>query len=609
MLPTPETTVWLSRIRLMPEALRRTRRTNSASSNPGSRGSRAMWVSSAGSAAPAGENDRPPNIRWSTNLRSTGPSCPVAPSRNRTRRCRSAGASAGCTSSWPLMPRCPRRASPESSGSQRYLPRRRAAVKTRPVSRAAKSSAPGRCRRTGRGCSTSTDSIVRSSTCASRPRRTTSTSGSSGTGGGRRALGPGGLRELVGERAVRRLRRLLLGLLLRPADAVAVQSVGDPHLGGEGLHVVRTGVLDDVLRHAEIVLGTELLEAGLPVQAGAEGGSRLEQRVEQQVDQRPGVVEPARGAAGEVGRPDQRLDRVGEDRGLVVTARRLLALAQADVRAETDRARHLGEGACVDHGGPQLGEPTLGELRVAGVEGLGDDDAEDRVAEELEALVGGQATVLVGVGAMRERKLQQLGIQLGITERGPQVPEWIRVVRLVRHDCVGGRRQMTWRRSARAPYWPHSAQARCGRCLAPHAGLLQVTSEGATAFHCERRWRVLLRDIFRFGTATMYSLSGPAGQVDLVGATSRCYFSGSACGPVRSARAAHRGSTGSSCRWSGSSARRAPHSTHSPGQSSWHNGWNGSASTTASRSAGSRSSRSSSSRLTSSSSSSLPAGS
>jgi len=38
--------------------------------------------------------------------------------------------------------------------------------------------------------------------------------------------------------------------------------------------------------------------------------------------------------------------------------------------------------------------------------------------------------------------------------------------------------------------------------------LAQVTSEGATAFHCERRWRVLLRDIFRFGTATVFSLSG-----------------------------------------------------------------------------------------------------
>jgi hypothetical protein len=55
--------------------------------------------------------------------------------------------------------------------------------------------------------------------------------------------------------------------------------------------------------------------------------------------------------------------------------------------------------------------------------------------------------------------------------------------------------------------------------LAPHAGLAQVTSDGATAFHCERRWRVLLRDIFRFGTATVFSLfeSGPGQRTGRVG--------------------------------------------------------------------------------------------
>src|SRR3954447_24079334 len=370
MLPTPETIVWLSRIRLMPDALRRTRRTKAASSNSGSSGSRAMWTSSGGSSAPVGENDRPPNIRWSTNRRSMGPSCSVGPSRNRTRRCRSGGASAGWTSSWPLMPRCARRASPlawegSARGSQRYFPRRRAAVNTRPVSRAAKSSGPGRCRRRGRGCSTSTESMVRSRTCAASPRRTTSTPGSSGTGGGScsvalvthggRAHGLGAAGQLVGKGAVRRLRRLLLGLLLRPADAVAVQPVADPDLGGEGLHVVGPGVLDDVLRHPEVVLGAELLEAGLPVQAGAEGRCCLQQRVEEQVHQGAGVVEPAGGAAGEVGRPDQRLDGVGEDRRLVVAASRLLALAQPDVGAEADRAGDLGQGPGVDHRGTQLG--------------------------------------------------------------------------------------------------------------------------------------------------------------------------------------------------------------------------------------------------------------
>ena len=77
---------------------------------------------------------------------------------------------------------------------------------------------------------------------------------------------------------------------------------------------------------------------------------------------------------------------------------------------------------------------------------------------------------------------------------------------------------------------------------------------------------------------------------------------GLCCSAVRPAQ---RGSIGASCVWPGSSASRAPHSVHNPGQSSLHKGRNGSASTTASRNSGSRSTRSSWSVLTSSSSSSV----
>ena len=144
---------------------------------------------------------------------------------------------------------------------------------------------------------------------------------------------------------------------------------------------------------------------------------------------------------------------------------------------------------------------ALGEVGVGAVEGLGDDHAEHRVAQELEALVGRQAAVLVGVGAVRQGALEQLGVERGIAERATE-----RAV-VQRTGC-----QRTWRRAPRAPYWPQVPQARCGRCLAPHAGLAQVTRVGATAFHWERRWRVLLRDIFRFGTATV--LSSSIGPVD-----------------------------------------------------------------------------------------------
>ena len=60
----------------------------------------------------------------------------------------------------------------------------------------------------------------------------------------------------------------------------------------------------------------------------------------------------------------------------------------------------------------------------------------------------------------------------------------------------------TWR----PRYCPQVGQAMCGGVSAPQARFGQVTSVGTLAFHCERRERVLLRDIFLFGTATIYLL-------------------------------------------------------------------------------------------------------
>jgi hypothetical protein len=55
---------------------------------------------------------------------------------------------------------------------------------------------------------------------------------------------------------------------------------------------------------------------------------------------------------------------------------------------------------------------------------------------------------------------------------------------------------MTWRRS----YVPQLEHAVCGSFCSRHCG--HAIRVGAVAFHCERRCRVLLRDFFRFGTAT-----------------------------------------------------------------------------------------------------------
>src|SRR5690606_28606422 len=209
-----------------------------------SSGSRAMWAISGGSTAPPGENAIAPNVRWSTNRSWGPPSSKVS----RTRRWVSSGAPGGRSSSWPDMPRCTTRASPVSSGSHRNLPRRRAPVTVRPGSAAAKSAAPARWRRTARGWRTSTAASRRPTTHFSRPRRTVSTSGSSGTASAAGQLAPGGG------------RRLLLGLLLARAGDPAVPGAGHDHPGGERLGVVGPLLLHLVLRHPEPPLGGQLLQ-------------------------------------------------------------------------------------------------------------------------------------------------------------------------------------------------------------------------------------------------------------------------------------------------------------------------------------------------------------
>ena len=51
---------------------------------------------------------------------------------------------------------------------------------------------------------------------------------------------------------------------------------------------------------------------------------------------------------------------------------------------------------------------------------------------------------------------------------------------------------------------PQVGHAMCGSFICLHR--LHVANDGRAAFHCERRARVLLRDIFLFGTATVLLL-------------------------------------------------------------------------------------------------------
>src|SRR5690349_17358348 len=136
------------------------------------------------------------------------------------------------------MPRCATSASPPDSRSHRYLPRRETASTRCPVTRAARSCAPARWRRTARAWVMSTAAIVRPATQRARPVRTVSTSGSSGRAGGLVGLGGG---AALGDDAERLLGRGLLGLLLAAARARGEGLAADLRARREHLLVVRPG--------------------------------------------------------------------------------------------------------------------------------------------------------------------------------------------------------------------------------------------------------------------------------------------------------------------------------------------------------------------------------
>ena len=167
--------------------------------------------------------------------------------------------------------------------------------------------------------------------------------------------------------------------------------------------MVRAAFLDVVFGRAQNLRRGQLLQRRFPVQARAQarraGDHRVEQAVHERVRRREALVQ--------VNGADDRLQGVGQDRGLVPAAGALLALAQADITAELQPAGDAREGAHVDDGRAQLGQLALGQIRVRAKQGVGHDQPEHGVAQELQPLVRRQAAVLVGVRAMHERTLQQ----------------------------------------------------------------------------------------------------------------------------------------------------------------------------------------------------------
>src|SRR5688572_7169015 len=282
MLPIPATNRW-SMSSSLSRPVRPVRpRPRTAADQPGDSGSGPRWASAAGrpGGAPgppggAGATNSSPKVRGSTK-RSSRPS--DRPSTACV--CLANGHSGVVSNSWPDIRRWMTRVSaPSSSGTSRNLPIRPASPSRAPRSRSTSASAGWR--RTVRAPVTTTDVTPRPATSRASPRRTTSTSGSSGTvlegrggrlgrfGGSQRGgLGLGVAQPLPGHPGGG-----LLGLLLRPALALAPGRPLEHHVGVEAFGVVGAFVAHLVTGHLVEAAGGQLLEAGLVVlPAGPFGG-------------------------------------------------------------------------------------------------------------------------------------------------------------------------------------------------------------------------------------------------------------------------------------------------------------------------------------------------
>src|SRR5699024_11301124 len=78
-----------------------------------------------------------------------------------------------------------------------------------------------------------------------------------------------------------------------------------------------------------------------------------------------------------------------------------------------------GQRTLGDRGGPHFGQVPFGQVREGAVQVLGDDHSEYRVAEELQALIGGDAAGLVSERTVRQREYEQFGVDVH-TQRGQE---------------------------------------------------------------------------------------------------------------------------------------------------------------------------------------------
>lgn len=95
-------------------------------------------------------------------------------------------------------------------------------------------------------------------------------------------------------------------------------------------------------------------------------------------------------ATVEVDRAEEGFEDIGEVGVPIASAVNFFAIAEDEGLAEIDAAGGLGEGGSGDDGGAEFGEEAFFEVGEALEEVVGDDEFEDGIAEEFEALVIGR---------------------------------------------------------------------------------------------------------------------------------------------------------------------------------------------------------------------------
>ena len=89
----------------------------------------------------------------------------------------------------------------------------------------------------------------------------------------------------------------------------------------------------------------------------------------------------------QIDRPNDRFETVCQQRGLLASAAPLLALAQEEACAQIQLERYLPQMLPADQPGPQPGQLPFLQLRIAAVERIGRNQANDRIAEEFKLFI------------------------------------------------------------------------------------------------------------------------------------------------------------------------------------------------------------------------------